>query len=62
MSWHDIPTGDIEGAVSCTHSNVLIIELPITQCDLDFLYLFKSRDPDWSLAPHEHIQNLSAVQ
>ncbi|TXL10407.1 nucleotidyl transferase AbiEii/AbiGii toxin family protein [Bathymodiolus platifrons methanotrophic gill symbiont] len=33
-----------------------------TQSDLDFLLSFKSGDPDWSLAPHEQIQYLPAVQ
>ena len=33
-----------------------------TQSDFDFLLSFKSGDPDWSLAPHEQIQYLPAVQ
>ena len=33
-----------------------------TQSDFDFLYSFKSGEPDWSLAPHEQIQHLPAVQ
>lgn len=33
-----------------------------TQSDLDFLYSFKSGDPDWSLGPHQKIQNLPAVR
>ena len=33
-----------------------------TQSDFDFLYSFKSGDPDWNLAPHEQIQHLPAVQ
>lgn len=32
------------------------------QSDFDFLHSFKSGDPDWSLAPHDQIQHLPAVQ
>jgi hypothetical protein len=33
-----------------------------TKTDFDFLYSFKAGDPDWSLAPHDQIQHLPAVQ
>lgn len=33
-----------------------------TQPDFDFLYSFKSGEPDWSLSPNNQIQNLPAVQ
>lgn len=38
------------------------LQSQFTQFDLDFLYSFKSGDPDWSLAPHQQIRNLPAVQ
>ncbi len=33
-----------------------------TQNDYEFLMSFKRGDPDWSIAPHQHIQDLPAVK
>lgn len=38
------------------------LKLQFTQADFDFLHSFKSGTPNWSLAPHEKIQHLPAVQ
>lgn len=38
------------------------LKAQFTQSDFDFLYSFKSGEPDWALAPHSQIQNLPAVQ
>lgn len=33
------------------------LKAQFTQSDFDFLYSFKSGEPDWTLSPHSHIQN-----
>ncbi len=38
------------------------LKAQFTQSDFDFLYSFKSGEPDWALSPHSQIQNLPAVQ
>lgn len=41
---------------------VASLKSQFTQDDLNFLYSFKSGDPDWCSAPHKQIQHLPAVQ
>lgn len=38
------------------------LKAQFTQADFDFLYSFKSGEPNWSLAPNSQIKNLPAVQ
>lgn len=38
------------------------LKFHFTQKDYDFLMSFKRGDPDWSIAPHQHIQDLPAVK
>ena len=38
------------------------LKAQFTQSDFDFLYSFKSGEPDWSLSPHRQIKHLPAVQ
>ena len=41
---------------------VISLKAQFTQSDCDFLYSFKSGEPNWEIAPHQQIQYLPAVQ
>lgn len=43
-------------------SMVNALKAQFTQSDFDFLYSFKSAEPNWEIAPHQQIQHLPAVQ